>query len=268
MKTSLLPSLLLVTLVGILTGAIFGFVGYNAGKNYGTAIVYDASFDVGYRDAFDRNKDDGFQQGYSDGLDQGIQQGTTQGNNNRIEAARNEGFSRGRDTGYSEGYTQGVEDGTLEGIKAGIDGFLTSKRLEVRRELERDNHICSSTNICERTISNDTSTGRRVWSVFNLNAMTHTINVDYTLDGIQYKQRVIVDYKAGTLSGEWRQRTGAYISPILLYNFQSSKMVINSTNESDQEQYDFLMTWYTGTANAKTIGDNAGITWVLSANRG
>jgi hypothetical protein len=98
--------------------------------------------------------------------------------------------------------------------------------------------------------------------------MTHTINIDYTSDGNQNKQRVIVDYKAGTLSGEWRQRTTPYISPILLYNFQSSKMVINYTNESDQAQIDLLMTWYTGTANAKTIGDNAGITWVLSANRG
>jgi hypothetical protein len=268
MKTTFLPSLLLIALIGILTGLVAGFVGYSAGRDIGTAISYDASFAVGYRDAFDRNRDDGFQQGYSEGLDQGIQQGITQVNDNQIEAARNEGFSRGRDTGYSEGYTLGVEAGTLEGIKTGIDGFLTSKRLEVRRELERDNHICNSTNICERTISNDTSTGRRVWSVFNLNSMTHTINVDYTLDGTQYKQRVIIDYKAGTLSGEWRLRTSAYISPILLYNFQSSKMIVNSTNESDQEQSDFLMTWYTGTANAKTIGDNAGITWVLSANRG
>lgn len=299
MKTALLPSLLLVVLISILAGVIFGIVGYNAGKNYGTALVYEASFALGYNDAFINNKSDGYDVGYNDGIVLGMRQGEIQIDKSKIDearsigftegkrsgydegysiglsvgtralqTARNEGIAEGRNIGYNEGYDKGLEDGTLEGIKVGIDGFLISKRTDIRRELERENHICNSTNVCEKTVSNDTSTGRRVWSVFNLNTMIHSINVEWTTDtAVQRKQQVIVDYIAGTLSLYTALRTSNYTTPLLVYSFQETRLAINNSSETDQVQTEFLMSWYTGSANAKSIGDNAGITWVLSANR-
>jgi hypothetical protein len=99
--------------------------------------------------------------------------------------------------------------------------------------------------------------------------MNHSINVEWTTDtGEKRKQRVNVDYNAGTLTLETSLRTSNYTTPLLVYNFQSSSLTTNNSNDSDQEQTELLMSWYTGSANAKSIGDNAGITWVLSANRG
>jgi hypothetical protein len=272
MKTTFLPSLLLIALIGILTGLVAGFVGYSAGRDIGTAISYDASFAVGYRDAFDRNRDDGFQQGYSDGLDEGLLSANTQVSNSQISAARNEGFIEGRQSGYTEGYNKGIEDGTLEGIKTGIDGFFNLKQSDLKIELERNGYVCSqiiNTNHCEKPVSNNAQTGAREWRVFNLNNMTHTMYYNYTLDdGTLMKQQVIVDYTLGTISGEWQRRDINYTSPFLIYNFKSMNLIKNSTNVSDSEQTEFLMNWYNNWGDIKTIGDNVGITWVLSANIG
>jgi hypothetical protein len=257
MKTTLLPSLLLIAIIGILTSLIAGFVGYTAGTDIGTALAYDASFDVGYRDAFDRNKDDGFQQGYSDGLDQGIQQGTTQVDNNQIEAARNEGFE--------EGNNQGLEDGTIAGIKTVIATYLNNNKYKVQEELERANYVCNNSNICEITMFNDSATSEKGWNEFDLNSMTFTLNTQYTRDGIKMQQRVIIDYRNGEISAEWRPRSEQYTSPYLLYNWLKGGMLVNTTGVDNQEQLEFMLSWYN---DVSQIAINAGIDWVLVANRG
>lgn len=269
MKTNLLPSLLLVALVGILTGAIFGFVGYNAGKNYGTAIVYDASFAVGYTEAFNRNQSEGYEDGFSEGISQGMLQGASQVNTTQIDRARNEGFTEGRQSGYNDGYSTGLAAGNRAGIKTTLDDFLLSRRPEIRRELEREGHICSNANICEKEVSSNPQINQRIYSIFNLIDMTHSINLDYISDdGSQMTQRVVVDYPMGTLSAEWRDRSATFFSPFVIYDFQTSKITRNNTTETDENELEIVLSWYNGSANAKLIGDNAGISWVLSANRG
>lgn len=86
-------------------------------------------------------------------------------------------------------------------------------------------------------------------------------------DGTLMKQQIIADYKSGTISGEWQQRNINYTSPFLIYNFKSKTLIKNATNVSDREQTEFLMNWYNVWGDIKTIGDNTGITWVLSDNR-
>ena len=304
MKTTLLPSLLLIAIIGILTSLIAGFVGYSAGRDIGTAISYDASFAVGYRDAFDQNKDDGFQQGYSDGLDQGVSQaeenrlqiirdrafregrdegyingynvGFEQGaDENRIQVIRDQAFREGRDEGYLNGYNvgfeQGIEKGITEALIEGrntiIENYFKFQRSSIISELTKQGYTCNNQNICERVFSDEPKIDRREWFVFNLNNMTHEFNVTYLSDsGSQMKQKVIVDYLSGQLTASWVSRSANFPNPpTLIYDFSTKTLTRNNTSFTNQNRVDWLFGWYN--ARGLTIDESANLRWILLSNK-
>jgi hypothetical protein len=283
MKTTIFPSILLVTLIGIISAVIFGTTGYFFGRELGSAMVYDASYEIGFVAAKEQNKIVGYEDGYNMGLLRGLSEGIEQSAANEIQLARNEAYQEGRvdgfDSGKAQGILEGFQDGKDAGVKEGlaqginegesigrtklISEYLQSSRSNLLSELRRLGYTCNTTAICERAISNDTQTGRRVWRVFDLANMTHSLNVDYLTDtGTQMKQRVIVDYQNGTLSAEWTERSRSYSSPFIIYDFSSQRMTkVNSNANSDTE---FVFSWYN---NAKDVETNTNIEWVLRANR-
>jgi hypothetical protein len=271
MKTTLLPSLLLIAIIGILTSLIAGFVGYSAGRDIGTAISYDASFAVGYRDAFDQNKDDGFQQGYSDGLDQGV----SQAEENRLQIIRDQAFREGRDEGYLNGYNvgfeQGIEKGITEALIEGrntiIENYFKFQRSSIISELTKQGYTCNNQNICERVFSDEPKIDRREWFVFNLNNMTHEFNVTYLSDsGSQMKQKVIVDYLSGQLTASWVSRSANFPNPpTLIYDFSTKTLTRNNTSFTNQNRVDWLFGWYN--IRGLPIDESANLRWILLSNK-
>jgi len=111
MKPTFFRSLLVALIVGLLSAAGFGLIGYQSGQEIGEAIVYDASYDIGFIAAFEQNKDAGYQDGYNMGIIQGSVDGAAQ---------------------ISESEIQVRDSETLEAMNAAIPGslFLTHLRLE------------------------------------------------------------------------------------------------------------------------------------------
>jgi hypothetical protein len=229
-------------------------VGYSAGTDIGTALAYDASYEIGFVTAIEQNTEKGYEDGFREGLSQGVLQASTQAFEAELQNARD------------EGKTIGIEQGTLAGIKTVVNTYLVNNRFQVQAELEKENYVCNSSNICEFTIFNNTSTGERRWNVFNLNTMTHTLNSHYiSNDESQMKQRIIIDYSNGEISAEWRLRSEDYTTPILLYSWIKAEMVVNNSEDTNQEQLEFMLDWY---SDVRHITSNAGVSWVLAANRG
>jgi hypothetical protein len=265
MKTTIIPTLLISIVISLVSAGIFGFIGYQSGQEMGSSIVYDASFEIGFVTALEENTEIGYQDGFREGVTQGILQGTNQISSDQLQSSRNEGFNEGRSIGFSEGFDSGFDLGTMEGIKQVISNYLINNRSTIKNEFEGAGYMCGLSNLCERVVFNDASLGERTWFVFDLTSMTHTLNTQYTSDdGTPMQQRVIIDYKNGEISAEWRARTETYSTPRLLYSWLEGRMKNNSTSLSNQEQLEFMLSWY---SDVSPIADKAGISWVLTANR-
>jgi hypothetical protein len=304
MKTTIFPSILLVILIGIISAAIFGTAGYFFGRELGSAIVYDASYEIGFVAAIEQNTE----KGYQEGLIQGLRQGVSQAEENRLQIIRDRAFREGRDEGYINGYNVGFEQGAEEnriqvirdqafregrdegylngynvGFEQGIDKGITESLIEGRNtiienyfkfqrssiisELTKQGYTCNNQNICERVFSDEPKIDRREWFVFNLNNMTHEFNVTYLSDsGSQMKQKVIVDYLSGQLTASWVSRSANFPNPpTLIYDFSTKTLTRNNTSFTNQNRVDWLFGWYN--PRGLPIDESANLRWILLSNK-
>jgi hypothetical protein len=271
MKTTIIPTLLISIVISLVSAGIFGFIGYQSGREIGSSIVYAASFEIGYLDAIGQNTE----RGYQEGLDQGLTQGASQAEENLIQSVRETAFREGKNQGYSEGFATGMTQGKEAGIKealasgreATIRNFFQSQQSVIISELNRQNYTCNTQNICERVFSDDRSIDRREWYVFNLNNLTHEFNVTYVTDaGNQMKQKVVVDYLNGQMNASWVMRSQNFPNPpTLVYEFSTQRLTRNNTSSDNQSQIDWLFGWYN--PRGLPIDENTGLRWVLTANR-
>lgn len=73
-------------------------------------------------------------------------------------------------------------------------------------------------------------------------------------------------YKHGITSGQWIDRTSDFGRAFIIYDFLNDSIIKNETLQSDEEQLEFLINWYTIWTDAKLIADELSISWLLSKN--
>ncbi len=273
MKQNILITIVVAGLVGLISAGAFGFLGYTIGVSIGDSEGYQAGYLIGYQEVVDRNTSTGYSTGYDRGYIIGVAEGRKDSRNEtlttdvqqRIESSRNEGYREGYSIGFDNGLSKGTTDSLENGKVLGILAAMTASRVAHRQTLQSKGYSCTANNLCELQVSNDTSAGQRQWNTFNLNDMTLTFNLFYVSNNLEMKQRVIVDYANGSLSGEWRSRNSDWSEPFVVYNFNSRSVVKNSTNDTPQSQSDFLFSWYN--ESARQLGIDMGIEQLLSINR-
>ena len=73
-------------------------------------------------------------------------------------------------------------------------------------------------------------------------------------------------YKHGIISGQWIDRTSDFERAFIIYDFLNDSIIINETLQSDEEQLEFLINWYTIWSDAQTITEDLSIAWLLNKN--